>query len=153
MVEIKGPQRGLGKACEAVLRTLPEWFGREDSLLEYVDDIEALDTVTAWQDGELIGFMSIKQHFDESAELFVLGVTRDHHRKGVGQALYQAVEAYLKAKNTQLVQVKTVSPTTGNADYAQTLAYYLAMGFLPLEDFVELWGEDTPCRILVKWLK
>ncbi|HDM8222046.1 TPA: hypothetical protein P0E24_000670 [Vibrio campbellii] len=44
------------------MRTLPEWFGREDALMEYVAEIDALDTYTAWDGDNLVGFFSVNYH-------------------------------------------------------------------------------------------
>ena len=37
--------------------------------------------------------------------------------------------------------------------YAQTRAFYLAMGFRPLEELRKLWDEANPCLIMVKRLE
>ena len=38
--EYKGAEKKSGKKCEAVLRSVPEWFGIEESLLKYVKEQE-----------------------------------------------------------------------------------------------------------------
>ncbi|CAE6915973.1 Acetyltransferase (GNAT) domain [Vibrio sp. B1ASS3] len=63
---LKMAQKGVGKKCESVLRTLPKWFGREDSLIEYVSEIDSLDTYTAWDGNEIIGFFSVNYHHIKS---------------------------------------------------------------------------------------
>jgi ribosomal protein S18 acetylase RimI-like enzyme len=149
-IEYKSGQKGLGKKCESVLRTLPEWFGRENSLQEYVREIDELDTYTAWHNKELVGFFAINHHFKHSVEIHVLGIKTGFHRQGIGRHLYQKLETELKERGVCFIQVKTLSPKAKDKNYDKTLSYYLKMGFTPLEDFPELWGSDTPCLQLIK---
>ncbi|RXJ73242.1 GNAT family N-acetyltransferase [Veronia nyctiphanis] len=144
--------KNCGAECEAVLRTLPEWFGCEDSLAEYVSEIDNMDTYTARECGRTVGFFTISEHFETSAELHVLGIEREYHRHGIGSHLLKNVEDALRSKGVKFLQVKTLSPKAGNADYALTMKFYLKHGFMALEDFDDLWGEDTPCRQLIKVL-
>ncbi|MET2851001.1 GNAT family N-acetyltransferase [Vibrio owensii] len=145
-------QKGLGKKCENVLRTLPEWFGREDSLVEYVSEIDSLDTYTAWDGNELIGFFSVNYHNAYSAELHVLAVHKDHHRKGIGLLLFQTIEKELKAKSVKLLQVKTLGASANDPNYEKTRHFYTALGFYSLEEIEAFWGEGTPCLFMVKAL-
>ena len=142
--------RGLSKSCESVLRLLPKWFGLEESLMEDLEQIENLDTYTAWYKEDLVGFFSIKHHFEQSADLYVLGIKPDFHGQGIGSHLYQLIETDLQKKGIKFVQVKTLSPKGNNAEYLLTLKFYKKMGFVPLEDFPDIWGEDNPCLQMIK---
>ncbi|KEQ17306.1 GCN5 family acetyltransferase [Endozoicomonas numazuensis] len=141
---------GLGKECESVLRTVPEWFGREDSIQHYIEDINKMETSTAWHNDQLIGFYAVNFHFPKVAELHVLAVRKEYHRAGIGGELYKRVEDELKEKGAKFIQVKTLSPRAKNVDYQKTYEFYMKHGFTPLEDFDELWGEDTPSIQLIK---
>ncbi|MHA2878880.1 GNAT family N-acetyltransferase [Vibrio campbellii] len=145
-------EKGLGKACEGVLRTLPEWFGREDALMEYVAEIDALDTYTTWDGNNLVGFFSVNYHNADSAELHVLAVHKDHHRQGIGLLLFQTIEKELKAKSVKLLQVKTLGASANDPNYEKTRHFYTALGFYPLEEIEDFWGEGTPCLFMVKAL-
>ena len=39
-----------------------------------------------------------------------------------------------------------------DVSYAKTRKFYLAMGFYPLEEITELWGEEIPCLIMARVL-
>lgn len=68
---IQGPFFGKSEVCESILRALPQWFGIEEALVQYVKDIEALPTLLASVDNESAGFLTIKQHNDYAAELYL----------------------------------------------------------------------------------
>lgn len=149
-IELKKPAKGLGKECETVLRTVPDWFGIEEALLGYVNQIDSLDTYTAWHQDKLVGFFSVDYHNDVSAELHVLAVCMDYHRKGIGRSLFALIESDLKEKEFKLIQVKTVGASSGDEYYEKTRLFYSAQGFLPLEEIQDFWGKDIPCLFMVK---
>jgi len=149
---IEGPLLGQSNLCEPTLRLLPAWFGIEAATLSYEKEIDSLPTFLAKSGGQVIGFLSVKQHYPESAEIYVMGVRPEARHGGIGRALMQEAEAYLKSRGVEYLQVKTLGPTNPDPAYAQTRAFYLAMGFCPLEEFKQIWNEHNPCLILAKRL-
>jgi len=149
---IEGPLLGQSNLCEPILRLLSEWFGIEESILSYEKEIVSLPTFLAMSGGQVLGFLSVKQHYPESAEVYVMGVRPEARHGGIGRALMQEAEIYLKSQGVEYLQVKTLSPSNPDTAYAQTRAFYLAMGFRPLEEFEQIWDEHNPCLILVKRL-
>jgi len=150
---IIGPDLGPSAACEPILRALPEWFGIEQAIVHYVGEIDRLPTFRAVAEaGITLGFVSIKQHSPHAAELYVMAVRREVHRHGIGRALTTAVEARLRARGVEYLQVKTLSPAHPDPNYARTRLFYQAAGFRALEEMPELWGKDNPCLIMVKKL-
>jgi N-acetylglutamate synthase-like GNAT family acetyltransferase len=136
-------------AIERILRDLPEWFGIETSVIEYVESLAASPGFVAIVDGEVAGFLALKEHNPDASEVHVMAVQRDSHRNGVGRALVRAAEAYL-VEHARLLQVKTLGPSQTDPGYARTRSFYLAMGFIPLEETTAIWGDDNPCLIMVK---
>ena len=53
---------GQTAVCVPVLRALPNWFGIEESLVHYGDEIEKLPTFLAHEAENVVGFVSLKQH-------------------------------------------------------------------------------------------
>lgn len=143
---------GLSSACEPILRSLPKWFGIEEATQHYIDHIENNLTFVAYLQGEVVGFLSIARHFEQSAEIYVMGVHPNYHRRGIGKALTLAAEEYLRDQGVRFFQVKTLSDQHPSPEYARTRAFYLSMGFLPLETFPDLWGKHNPCLQLIKAL-
>ena len=101
--------------------------------------------------GEIVGFVGVRVHNPASAEIHVMGVLPSHHGRGVGRALVEHVEAELRARGFEFLEVKTLGPRRPNAAYAQTRAFYERVGFRPLEEN-DLWGSVNPCLIMVKHL-
>lgn len=149
-MNIEGPLLGQGSVCETILRALPEWFGIEEATAQYIRDVDHLPTFVAWLDGRAVGFMTVKQHFPQSAELYVLGVLPEMHNRGIGRALLARVEAYLREQGVEYLQVKTLSASHPDEGYAKTRVFYEAVGFRPLEEFPTLWDEANPCLLMVK---
>lgn len=146
---IEGPASASPAACEVVLRSLPEWFGIESSLLSYAKSAAVLPTWTAHVDDVLVGFLSIQRHFAASAEVHCVAVRADRRNRGVGKALLGAVQRWLVAEGVRLLQVKTLGPSRPDANYALTRGFYEHLGFVSLEEFKDLWP-GNPCLMLAK---
>ena len=140
------------KICEPILRSLPQWFGIESALVQYIEDIEKLPTLLASIEDKYIGFLSYKPHNKYAAELYVMGIYSEYQRCGIGRTLVEGTESILRQEKIQYWQVKTLAASHRDPFYARTRAFYLAMGFRPLEVFPELWGKENPCLLMVKYL-
>jgi GNAT superfamily N-acetyltransferase len=152
-VRIVGPQLNCHVQCETILRAVPEWFGIESAIVDYVRNIETLPTFLALdEDDRSIGLMTVKMHFPQSADLYVLAVRKEHHRRGVGRALLDRVEEWLRGEGVRFLQVKTLAPTANYEPYDRTRRFYEAMGFTPLEIFPTLWDPRNPCLMMIKAL-
>lgn len=146
VVEVEGPAE-RSRLCERVLRDLPDWFGIEEATAAYIADVAELPTFGV--DGDAI--LALKLHTERAAEIYVMGVRRERHRQGLGTALLDAAERYLRARGIEYLQVKTLGPSDPDKGYARTRSFYLARGFVPLEELHGLW-EHNPCLLLVKRL-
>ena len=146
VVEVGDPA-ARSRLCESILRTLPEWFGIEEATQAYIRDVADLTTFAVADDA----FVSVKVHGPRAAEVYVLGVRPERHRRGLGTALLDAAETYLRDRGVDYLQVKTLGPSFPDDGYAGTRAFYESRGFVPLEELRGLW-EDNPCLLLVKHL-
>ena len=149
---VQGPFLEQAAVCEPILRALPQWFGIEEATAYYVQQTDRLPTFLASLDGEVAGFLTLNQHSNYAAEIDVMAVRPEVHRRGVGRALLAEAEAYLRQHGVEYLQVKTLSPAHPDPGYARTRQFYQAMGFRPLEEFPELWGPENPCLQMVKGL-
>ena len=138
--------------CDRILRSLPLWFGIESAIVDYVKDVQSMETWAIYDDDVAIGFASINKHFPKSAEIHVMGILEKFHRKGIGHQLLNTLETALRNKGVKYLSVKTLSQSRPNKEYDQTRSFYLKAGFTPLEEFKTIWGEHNPCLLLVKTL-
>jgi coenzyme F420-0:L-glutamate ligase / coenzyme F420-1:gamma-L-glutamate ligase len=136
------------RIAEVVLRDLPDWFGIEESTRGYIEHAATLPTLAVEPDA---GFLCVKQHTPRAAEVYVMGVRREHHRRGIGRALVTEAELWCRARGVRYLQVKTLGPSRPDpGGYDETRAFYEAVGFIALEELHGLWDEENPTLILVK---
>jgi GNAT superfamily N-acetyltransferase len=151
-MELLGPQLQLESQCEAVLRSLPQWFGIEEALRMYVADTARLPTFAFSENGAVVAFLSLMQHFPGSWEIHCVAVHSNARNRGHGTALLKHAEQWLLGQGVKYLQVKTVAHTSKSAAYAETREFYLAKGFTPLEIFPLLWAPQNPALQLIKVL-
>jgi N-acetylglutamate synthase-like GNAT family acetyltransferase len=137
-------------SCERVLNALPHWFGIQKANEAYIRCLTTLPAKVATLDAEIVGFIAIKHHSRDASEIYVLAVDPKMHRRGVGRALVDSVEADLRVLGVSLLQVKTLGPSDLDEGYRRTRMFYEAMGFLALEETTAFWGSKQPCLIMVK---
>lgn len=152
-MQFKGPLTGVAQDAERVLRTLPMWFGIEESLQEYVQDTERLPTFVARDGQTVVGFITLREHFPTTWEVHCLAIEAKARNQGVGRSLHAYVERWLANKGVRFLQVKTISASSPSKEYAETRAFYLAIGYEPLEEFPLLWEPRLPVLQLVKALE
>jgi coenzyme F420-0:L-glutamate ligase/coenzyme F420-1:gamma-L-glutamate ligase len=147
VVEIQDPAE-RSRIAEAVLRDLSDWFGIEEATRKYIEDAATLPTFAVEPDA---GFLCVKRHTPHAAEVYVMGVRREQHRRGIGRALVAAAERWCRTQGIRYLQVKTLGPSRPDpGGYDLTREFYDAMGFVRLEELHGLWDEGNPTLILVK---
>ena len=140
---------GRAAICRRILDDLPEWFGIPEAKAAYIAGSDALPMFAATVDGEGVGFISLKRHSDYAAEVYVIGVMRRFHRRGIGKALVDAAVHWAKAQDLAFLTVKTLAPANPDPGYAATRRFYEAVGFLPVEVFPTLWDAQNPWLLMV----
>ena len=138
--------------CERILKSLPEWFGVPASVERYIHDVRETPFFTVRADGVVAGFAALKEHNEHTAEILVVGVLPEYHRRGVGRTLISAAELFCRDTGRSFLTVKTLDESDRYEPYLKTLAFYRAMGFLPLQVIDGYWDEQNPCLMLAKWL-
>ena len=141
---------GAGAICRSILDQLPEWFGIPQSNADYA---RLADEGPAWlavDDGEVVGLMLLKPHFESTVEIYLLAVVPARHRAGVGRALVAQAEAWARGRDATFLTVKTRGPSKPYEPYERTRAFYEAMGFVALEEFAELWDPQNPALMMAR---
>lgn len=141
---------GSGPICRQVLATLPTWFGVPESVEDYVAKADAHPTLVVSVRGEEVGILTLLVHTPYAAEIYVMGVVPDHHRQGLGRQMVEFAETWLRARDIEYLQVKTLSPRHPDPGYHKTRAFYFACGFRPLEEFPDLWQPENPALQMIK---
>jgi len=137
-------------ACERLLAALPDWFGIEATNREYIGGLVTRSSAVAEVSDQIAGFLSIEQHNPVSAEVHVMAVDPELHRHGVGSALLEWAEQWCTEHGVRWLHVKTRGPSTPDPGYERTRHFYLAQGFEPLFETLELWGPQDAALILIK---
>ena len=136
---------------ESFLRSLPDWFGIEKSIVQYRCDLDHMESFVADVEGRIVRFPAINQHNAHTAEFHVMGVRQEFHRRGIGRALVERAEKVLHHRGIEYVEVKTLAPSKRDANYDRTREFYAALGFRPVEQN-NLWGDANSCLIMIKHL-
>lgn len=152
IIKIDGPVSGVSGDAERILRTLPDWFGIESSLLEYVRDSDRWPTFVAREGAHIMAFITLREHSPQSWEVHCLAVEFKWRNRGIGKELHRHIEEWLLEQGVRFLQVKTMAALRPSSEYAETRAFYEAIGYTPLEVFPTLWGPNLPALQLVKYL-
>jgi GNAT superfamily N-acetyltransferase len=139
-------------ACAEILGLLPDWFGIPESNARYLADLSQLPAFVALHGDRVVGFASLRVHYERSAEIEVMAVRPELHRSGVGRALLRHCEAWLRERDFSVLHVKTLAPSHPDSFYARTRAFYRALGFEPVFETPLLWGPENPALVSVKLL-
>ena len=136
------------RIAREVLEALPDWFGVAESREAYIRESTYLPLFAAFDGGRAIGFLCLKETGRDTAEIHVMGVLREHQRRGVGRALFGMARDAAAERGYSFLQVKTVRMGVYE-DYDDTNRFYLALGFKEFEVFPLLWDESNPCQVYV----
>lgn len=137
-----------GRVARLVLEALPEWFGIPEEREGYVAGCAGLPFSCAYDDNRPVGFLCLRETGDATVELYVMGVLKEHHRRGIGRALFLRAREAAEELGYAFMQVKTVQ--SGRYEqYDRTNAFYRSLGFREFEVFPTLWDPWNPCQVYV----
>lgn len=151
-IQVRVQEHGSGEICRSVLASLPTWFGIPESVEDYVAKANEHPTVVATVDGDDLGILTMVVHTPYAAEVYAMGIRPEHHRHGVGRQMLAVAETWLRERDIEYLQVKTLSPRHPDPGYVKTREFYFAVGFRPLEEFPDLWQPENPALQMVKTL-
>ena len=152
-MEIIGPDLDRALECEAVLRSLPRWFGIEHALMMYARDSAVMPTFALSDGTHLAGFLTLREHFPEAWDIHCIAVRANARGQGHGSRLLARAEAWLLERGVRFLQVKTVAATSPSREYAETREFYRRRGFTPIEVFPTLWDAHHPALQSIKVLQ
>ena len=134
------------EACDAVVLSLPYHFGHEGGRAECARAVRTQEGLVAVEEGEVVGFVTLRRQDPRSAEITWMAVRADRRRKGIGRRLIARTVDDLSRDGVELLSLLTVAesePDERDSDnYADTRAFYRAVGFVPLRELaLESWDE------------
>ena len=130
--------------------TLPTWFGIPAAVEHYIAEADRSPTIIASLGDEDVGLLTLVRHSPYAAEVYVMAVLPEFHRRGIGGALLEHAEDVLAAEGIEFLQVKTLAPSKPDERYDKTRAFYQANGFRALEEFPDLWDPGNPALQMIK---
>lgn len=136
-------------ACDAIIAALPDWFGDEHGIRGCAEAVRTQPGFAATVDDAVAGFLTVTRPRSHVAEISWMAVHPSHRGQGNGRALVDALVHTLHDDGTRFLAVKTLSDRDPYPPYAETRAFYEAMGFLPLMD-LDIWGPENPALLLVR---
>ena len=145
--------RKKSQICEEILRSLPKWFGIEEAIRDYVDEVRKLWFVTATLYGKVVGFCAVSVNYGINADLYVLGVFEEFHNRGIGSRMVEFIVSHCRRNGIPYMTVKTLSERHPDENYGRTRRFYERCGFRAFEEFPALWGEANPCLYMLKEVK
>lgn len=136
---------------DGMLNRLPEWFAGVANRATLVETVASLPTFVALsQEGERLGFVSLKSHNDYAGEIFCMAVEPRLHGKGLGGQLVTFAAEWFREQGREYLFVKTLTDSKRNDFYYRTQAFYLRCGFRPLEEISGLWGNNKGLLMIKK---
>ncbi len=133
-----------------ILRDLPEWFGIEESTLEYIENVRRYPFVVAYDKDTPVGFYSVREENSDVLDMYVLGVLKKYHNRGVGTKLQSFVEDYARRKEYRFLMVLTLAEKVQNEEYLLTRKFYLKQGFIDFYQNDDIFDKNNPCQIMIK---
>ena len=101
---------------------------------------------------DVLGFAALDDIDADTTEIVVMAVRPECRNIGIGKALVATAESHTLDRGGRLLSVKTLGPSHSDANYSETRAFYLAVGFGPVDEIPEFWGEGLPALLMVKSL-
>lgn len=135
-----------------VLEALPEWFGIPEAREEYIAESGDKIFFCAYDCDRPVGFLYLKETGRDTVELYVMGVLKEFHRKGIGRELFNKAKEAAGDQGYSFIQVKTVQMGKYE-EYDRTNKFYRSLGFKEFEVFPTLWDEWNPCQIYIMSLR
>ena len=131
-----------------ILESLPDWFGIPEAREEYIAGSGGQIFFCVFEDSSPVGFLCLKETGSATVELYVMGILKEFHRKGIGRELFSRARESAVRQGYSFIQVKTVQMGKYE-EYDRTNKFYLSLGFKEFEVFPTLWDECNPCQVYI----
>jgi len=132
-------------ACDAVILSLPVFFGHEGGRQDCADAVRTQAGFVAEEDGEVVGFLTYAPS-EDVVEITWMAVRADRRRGGIGG---QLIERLVRQVDGPIL-VLTAGPSSlepdadPNDNYEGTRRFYRKTGFVAVKELTpEGWGQPA----------
>jgi GNAT superfamily N-acetyltransferase len=147
-MEIRPLTPADGPRCDEILAGLPDWFGDPDGIQQCHEAVRSAPGLVAEDAGAVVGFLTAVDTAADVREITWMAVDASARRTGVGRRLIETLRTQAAREGIGRLDVKTLSDREDpGPEYAQTRAFYLAMGFVPVAE-LDIWGPENPAQLL-----
>jgi ribosomal protein S18 acetylase RimI-like enzyme len=137
-VVIRALELGDAAACDAVLASLPYFFGDPEGQRQCHEAVRTQRGFVGEIDGAVRGFITLKSQQPGSSEITWLAVEAEHRRGGIGRKLVEASMQLLRDEGQSMLFVLTLGPSVpeeAEDNYEGTREFYRRIGFVGLREF------------------
>ncbi len=135
--------------CDAVMLSLPEFFGHEGGLASCAEAVRSEAGMVAERDGSVVGFATWEERTAETAEITWAAVHSDHRHSGAGTVLISALCEDFGSRGYKLALAMTSAANKDSSiedTYVPTRQFWKSRGFEPLIE-LDIW--DTNLALLM----
>lgn len=137
------------KIVDGIISKLPKWFD-ENGRKDYPKAARKQIVLVAFDGDVEVGFVALQHNNEYTSNIYSTGVLEEYHKNGIGRALINKAENYLRENGFRFLTVKTLSDSADYEPYKKTRSFYKGVGFYPLEENKEIWGKENPCLTMIK---
>jgi GNAT superfamily N-acetyltransferase len=134
---IRPLEPGDAEACDAVLATLPYFFGDPVGIEDCARAVRSQRGWVAVDDDEVNGFVTVSPSSATTLEITWMAVRSGERKRGIGRQLMDAVVTAAGADGVRLLCVLTLGPSVPEDvedSYEGTRRFYERVGFLPVKE-------------------
>jgi GNAT superfamily N-acetyltransferase len=152
-VSVRTAGAGELARCLGIAEALPDYFSAS-GLAILSADLQRHVVLVSVRDDAIDGFITLDKKSDAVQEIGWLAVDPKAQSDGLGSQLIEAAERSACDAGAALLEVKTLAPKEGAANYDGTRRFYERHGFACVEiiDPFPGWDPGNPCAIYVKGL-
>jgi GNAT superfamily N-acetyltransferase len=144
-------------ACDAVIQSLPYFFGDENGIRECAEAVRTQPGWVAHDREEVIGFATTAPASRWCLEITWLAVRAGRRRAGVGRRLVERVAAEAAAAGAPLLCALTLGPSVAEPGvedgYEGTRSFWERVGFLPVKELSLTTWADEHALVMVRVLE
>ncbi len=129
---IQIPANKAESLCRKITADLPEYFGLPECNEHYAKGVRERVNFGLSISDNYVGLLCLDFPYSNNANIYWMGILKDHQTKGYGCQLIHDVCDYAKQQGSSTMTVETLSPNESDENYLKTYHFYQKMGFLPL---------------------